>query len=201
MMLTNIALGQVVVVGNPPAWGPAGYTEVRYYYIPDVQAYYDISSSRFIYYENDRWIRSASLPTQYRSYDLYRGYKQPLRGYKGNSPHIFYPTYKIKYKPDYRAGQQISIGPKPDHGNHGSNGSQGSGHNKGFQNHPNGTTIIIQPGKGKQIFNYPNGGNGSKGSNGNNGNNKGYNGNNGGGNGNHGGGNGGGGHKGGGKGK
>jgi hypothetical protein len=101
------------VVGNPPAWGPKGYTEVRYYYIPDVHAYYDVSSSRFIYYENNRWTRSADLPAQYRSYDLYNGYKQPLHGYKGNSPYIFYPAYKIKYKPNYRAGQQVTISPRP----------------------------------------------------------------------------------------
>ena len=29
-------------IGSPPAWGPAGYSDVRYYYLPDVQAYYDV---------------------------------------------------------------------------------------------------------------------------------------------------------------
>ncbi len=192
MMVMQVAIGQVIVVGNPPAWGPVGYTEVRYYYIPDVHSYYDISTSRFIYYENSKWIRSAYLPAQYRSYDLYRGYKQPIRGYKGNSPYIFYPAYKIKYKPDYRAGQQVSIGPKPGNsgkgmvignGGNGSKGHQGSGHPKGFPNNPKISPSNGHPSNGKPAIIYPKGnngshggGNGSKGGNGHGGGNSGGNG-------------------------
>jgi hypothetical protein len=39
-----------VNIGSPPAWGPSGY-ETEYYYLPDVQAYYDIRASQFIYFE------------------------------------------------------------------------------------------------------------------------------------------------------
>ena len=32
--------------GPPPPWGPAGYASVRYYYLPDIEAYYDVQSRR-----------------------------------------------------------------------------------------------------------------------------------------------------------
>jgi hypothetical protein len=34
---------------GPPSWGPSGYAETEYY-LPDVQAYYDIRASQFIYF-------------------------------------------------------------------------------------------------------------------------------------------------------
>jgi hypothetical protein len=40
-----------VNIGSPPSWGPSGYAETEYYYLPDVQAYYDIRASQFIYFE------------------------------------------------------------------------------------------------------------------------------------------------------
>jgi hypothetical protein len=39
-----------VNIGSPPSWGPSGYAETEYYYLPDVQAYYDIRASQFIYF-------------------------------------------------------------------------------------------------------------------------------------------------------
>src|SRR5665811_790115 len=74
-------------VGTPPQWGPAGYTDVRYYYLPDVEAYYDVPSSRFIYFNGVRWIHSSRLPRQYRNYDLYSGYKVVMTDYRGNTPY------------------------------------------------------------------------------------------------------------------
>jgi hypothetical protein len=67
--------------------GPFGYAQAEYYYLPDVQAYYDIRASQFVYFGNNRWVRSRYLPRQYRNYDLYNGYKVVLNGYHGNRPY------------------------------------------------------------------------------------------------------------------
>ena len=64
-----------VNIGSPPPWGPVGYTEVRYYYLPDVEAYYDVQTSMFIYFGEGVWIHRTYLPARYRGYDLYYGYK------------------------------------------------------------------------------------------------------------------------------
>lgn len=29
-----------VNLGTPPQWGPSGYTNVQYYYLPDAESYY-----------------------------------------------------------------------------------------------------------------------------------------------------------------
>lgn len=111
-----------VNIGSPPLWGPVGYTEERYYYLPDVEAYYDVESSMFIYFGNGVWLHRASLPTRYSNYDLYNGYKVVLTGYHGNSPYNDFHNHKVKYKKGYKGGSQKTIGNKPGNGNHKSNG-------------------------------------------------------------------------------
>ncbi len=61
-------------IGSQPVWGPAGYDYARYYYLPDVDAYYSIPTRQFVYLQGGKWIFAASLPGRY-NYDLYRGYK------------------------------------------------------------------------------------------------------------------------------
>ncbi|MDO9001321.1 MAG: hypothetical protein Q7W45_16265 [Bacteroidota bacterium] len=104
-------------VGSPPAWGPVGYTETRYYYLPDVEAYYDVQSSMFIYFGNGVWLHRTYLPTRYRHYDLYSGYKVVMVDYHGNQPYHHHKEYKIKYKKGYRGAAQKTIGSKPGKGN------------------------------------------------------------------------------------
>lgn len=122
-------------VGTPPLWGPSGYTDVRYYYLPDVEAYYDIQSSNFIYYSGNRWVRRAYLPRQYRNYDLYHGYKVVMTDYRGNSPYTYYKQHKVKYAKGYKGTPQKSIGNRPGNGNYKSQGNHKSnGKSKGQGN-------------------------------------------------------------------
>ena len=77
---SNLTHAQVKVnvdinIGSQPVWGPTGYDHVDYYYLPDVDAYYDVPNQQFVYQQNNQWIHGASLPGQYRNYDLYKGYK------------------------------------------------------------------------------------------------------------------------------
>ncbi len=113
-----------VNIGSPPPWGPVGYTDVRYYYLPDVEAYYDIETAMFIYQGGGVWIHRSYLPTRYRDYDLYNGYKVVMVDYRGNEPHTYYKEYKVKYAKGYRGAPQQSIGARPAHGNGGGNHAQ-----------------------------------------------------------------------------
>ena len=102
-----------VNIGSPPQWGSVGYAEARYYYLPDLEAYYDIQSSNFIYYGNGRWIHKAHLPYQHRGYDLYHGYKVVLTDYHGNDPYSHFKEHKVKYVKGYRGHEQKTIGERP----------------------------------------------------------------------------------------
>jgi len=78
MAIAGTAQGQISVnvhLGTAPAWGPRGYDDARYYYLPDVEAYYDVNTSMFIYISGNTWIRRSYLPSRYRGYDLYHGRK------------------------------------------------------------------------------------------------------------------------------
>lgn len=123
-----------VNIGSPPPWGPVGYTEVRYYYLPDVEAYYDVQSSMFIYNTGGAWVHRKYLPRQYRGYDLYSGYKVVMTDYRGNTPYIHFSEYKTKYGKGYRGQPQKNIGERPGKGNSKSNYSKGNGKSAGNGN-------------------------------------------------------------------
>ncbi len=106
-----------VQLGKAPQWGPVGYTDVRYYYLPDVEAYYDVRHSRFIYYNGKKWVRQHNLPRQYRNYDLYHGYKVVMNDYRGNAPYNYHKDYKYKYPKGYRGKEQKNIGQRSKHRN------------------------------------------------------------------------------------
>lgn len=140
---TQAQLNVNVNVGTPPAWGPAGYTDVRYYYLPDIHTYYDVSNSQYIYMTNGKWMRVRTLPPAYRSYNLYNGYKVVLNDYRGATPYTYYKTHKVKYPKGYKGKPQKTIGVPPGQAkkmagaqsanvnkNHVNHKAHGNGHNK-----------------------------------------------------------------------
>jgi hypothetical protein len=68
-----------------PLWGPTGYNVAAYYYLPDIDVYYDVPEKRFIYQDRGKWAFSAALPEKFQNYDLYSGYKVVL-----NRPHPYF---------------------------------------------------------------------------------------------------------------
>lgn len=135
LLFSSAFQAQIVVNAAPaPAWGPAGYAQTEYYYLPDIESYYDVKSTEFIYYGNGNWVRSRRLPAAHRRYDLYNGYKVVLTDYHGPAPYTLYKTHKIKYYKGYKGGPQKTIGIRPvkikKHGNGHGHGGHGKGHNK-----------------------------------------------------------------------
>jgi hypothetical protein len=145
LMCAGTANAQVSVnvnIGSPPMWGPAGYTDVQYYYLPDVQAYYDIRSSMFIYQNSGVWVHRTYLPTRYRNYDLYGGYKVVMTDYHGKRPYTHFREYRTKYARGYRGHEQHNIGMRPEKGN--SYGRPSNARNHGSMK--NGSSNVKNPG-------------------------------------------------------
>lgn len=105
-----------VNIGTPPQWGPSGYSDVRYYYLPDVEAYYDVQTSMFIYFEGRSWVRRSYLPSRYKNYDLFGGYKVVMKDYHGEAPYYNHREYRTKYAKGYRGPIQRTIGERPKRG-------------------------------------------------------------------------------------
>jgi hypothetical protein len=133
-LLAGVAQAQLSVqlnVGTPPQWGPAGYSDARYYYLPDVEAYYDVPSSQFIYHNGASWVRRPALPSRYRNYNLYSGYKVVMADYNGNAPYAHFKNHKKKYAKGYQGQPQKNYGEQPEKANGEKSYNKGKGNGKG----------------------------------------------------------------------
>ena len=105
--------------GTPPVWAPAERVETQYYYLPEIDSYYDLPAQRFIYLRNGRWIRSEKLPTRYSNYNLRGGKVIHLTDYRGNAPYKYHKSHKIKYvATPYGPAKVIKVKTRHDNGNH-----------------------------------------------------------------------------------
>ncbi|MBW4891551.1 hypothetical protein KXQ82_17620 [Mucilaginibacter sp. HMF5004] len=91
---TKAQLSISVNIGSQPTWGPVGYDRADYYYLPDVESYYSVSTHQFIYLSNGRWIYAANLPGRYANYDLYSGYKVVVNRPR---PYLNYNQDRVEY--------------------------------------------------------------------------------------------------------
>jgi hypothetical protein len=109
-VISRTATAQVNVninIGSQPAWGPVGYDYVEYYYLPDIEAYYYVPRRQFVYLSNGRWVFVTSLPSRYRSYNLYSGYKVVINQPR---PYLNFKTHKVTYaKYKGNNGRQVII--------------------------------------------------------------------------------------------
>lgn len=81
-------------IGSQPLWGPTGYDYVSYYYMPDIDAYYDVPNQRYVYLDRGRWLMSRNLPSRFRNYDIYNGYKVVINQ---PNPWLRHNTYRQQY--------------------------------------------------------------------------------------------------------
>lgn len=70
----NITVGNNANISNQPEWGPSGYEYVEFYYMPDIETYYCVSTHQYIYFTNFKW-NFTSLPPKFREVDIYNCYK------------------------------------------------------------------------------------------------------------------------------
>ncbi|MGI4873757.1 MAG: hypothetical protein ACRYFX_21570 [Janthinobacterium lividum] len=107
----NINTAPPVVVGAP--------TNAQYYYVPEINGYYDVPARRYVVLRNGQWARVERI--------------------EGYDPRSFHPQY-IEYRGDspwtYRGGNPHGLPPgqakklygKEKHENHGNGHGNGHGH-------------------------------------------------------------------------
>ncbi|WP_418262602.1 hypothetical protein [Flavobacterium faecale] len=89
-------------IGTRPVWAPAqGYAAVDFYYVPEVQAYYDTHASVFVYLNGNNWVRSRYLPNHYRNVNLNHCHKVALSGYRGYRPYEHYSNHRAQQRVVY----------------------------------------------------------------------------------------------------
>lgn len=119
----GLSQAQVAVnvnIGSAPAWAPPTPAGVEYYYLPDIDSYYDVRTTEYIYVTNGRWNRSRTLPVAYRTYHHSPSRTIIINDYHGRSPWVNHKVHKVKYK-----------GPKKSEGKHPRGKGHAKGHGKG----------------------------------------------------------------------
>ena len=80
-----------VNVGRP-AWGPAAPQGTQFYYIPEIDGYYDLYAQQYIVYRNGQWIPVAVL----NGYDPYQFHPVVL-DYRGRQPWEYVRLHRDRY--------------------------------------------------------------------------------------------------------
>lgn len=85
-----------VNIGSRPDWCSNYDDNVEYVYLPEIECYYDVRSSVYIYFGRNGWIRSRYLPEYCHNYDFNSGYVVVL-DYHGNSPYAHFDNHRTRY--------------------------------------------------------------------------------------------------------
>lgn len=82
-----------------PQWAPPYYEGARYYYLPDIETYYDLSMNEFVFLNNGRWNYSRYLPSIYSGFDLYNCFTVVLNSnvYRPWMHHQYYISHYPRY--------------------------------------------------------------------------------------------------------
>ena len=80
---------------------------IRYYYYPNLQAYFDTKEALYIQKQKDgSWTKSEKVDQTSRGYSLKNGAYVMIKGYVGDEPYSLINEHKITYPADYSTKRQ-----------------------------------------------------------------------------------------------
>lgn len=101
--------------GTPPVWAPADRVAVQYYYLPEIDVYYDVPQQQYIYLSKRNWVRAKELPARCRNYNLRAARVVYLTDYRGNAPYVFHKKHKMKHFRPVRRDRVIYVNNDDNH--------------------------------------------------------------------------------------
>ena len=81
----NVNVGQ-------PAWGPPVPQGTQFYYIPEIDGYYDLYARQYIVFRNGQWVPLAVV----EGYDPYQFHPVVL-DYRGRQPWVYVGAHRDRY--------------------------------------------------------------------------------------------------------
>ncbi|MCD8281717.1 MAG: hypothetical protein LUC22_00500 [Prevotella sp.] len=108
LFMSTPASAQINInINIQPSWGPSGYDYAEYYYIPELNIYYDVANALFYYLSGNVWTGARYLPTKYKKYDLSSMYKVVMNDV--SKPWLNNKEHKKTYKNYVNDRTQIPI--------------------------------------------------------------------------------------------
>lgn len=77
------------------------FKDVRYYYYPNLQAYFDTKVAMYLYKEQGEWIESETLAPTTMGYSLKNGQYVMIEDYNGDEPYTLLEKHKTEFPADY----------------------------------------------------------------------------------------------------
>jgi hypothetical protein len=71
--------------------------QLRYYYFPNLEAYFDTQKSIYYFKENGKWVTADEIPEGYRGYSLYNKVNVFITDYDDENPCQFIEIHRKKY--------------------------------------------------------------------------------------------------------
>ena len=128
----QVGVGLSVHIGTPPVWAPAAYAHsARYYYIPEMDCYYDAVRGGYFYNNGSSWDFSVGVPFGFHDYDVAH-FHHVFVNYYGARPYAYFGTRRYAYVQQYHGGRgyfhQAAYRGGFDHGHfdHGMHGGRGN---------------------------------------------------------------------------
>ena len=97
IMIVLNASAQQKKSAAPPLIDPDSNCHLRYFYFPNLEAYYDTQKSIYLYMEGGVWKSAKELPNGYRGYSLNNKVNVLIKDYDDDNPCQFLPIHKKKY--------------------------------------------------------------------------------------------------------
>lgn len=98
VLSTQIALSQTQRNTNSlPLVDPVTQCALRYYYYPNIQAYYDTQKNIYHFKVDGEWTTAEEIPADYGGYSVYKMLNVLITDYDDENPMQFLSIHRKKY--------------------------------------------------------------------------------------------------------
>lgn len=84
-------------LNSTPTVDTSSKTEIRYYYFPNIEAYFDLQEKVYLYKDNGEWTEAEELPKNYGGYSIYNKARVNINDYDGDEPYLLLADHKKMY--------------------------------------------------------------------------------------------------------
>lgn len=97
LLFVKPAFAQKASMTKPPLFDPKTNCQLRYYYYPNLEAYFDTHKNIYYYKEKGQWITGEEIPNGYRGYSMFNKYNVFITDYDDDNICQFINIHKKKY--------------------------------------------------------------------------------------------------------
>jgi hypothetical protein len=97
LLINHLAIAQKQKPDDVPLINPENNCLMRYYYFPNLEAYFDTQKRIYYYKENGDWTTGEEIPNGYRGYSLYNKIYVYITDYDDDNICQFVAKHKKKF--------------------------------------------------------------------------------------------------------